>query len=129
MKITGPLETRAHPGSSHQWRLSEAAIDQLVRDLPGKPVRVDYKGEPVGMVLKAERVDDGVTVTLSVDDAAASTLGIGGDTFTFAPALHNPDSIPQPPAGDLVLGPEWKVREVGAIRVTPPKPERPVVFE
>lgn len=125
MVIDAVVQTRAHPVSAHQWYLTAEGIEQLVADLPGMLVQRNYQGEPVGKVLAAERLPDGVKVQIEVvDPQVAKTL----EGYVYGPALHNPDSRPQLPAGEYPMGRDWRAKTIGAVDPTP-KPEAPIVGE
>jgi hypothetical protein len=117
VEIEFEVATKAHPASQSQWVMTDGAINQLIDEAPGKLVKVNYQGEPVGVVVLARRDGDGLYVTLEVNDVVAEQLGAA----TIGPMLHCPtipanDPRVQPDAeGVLQMGTDWRVREFGAL--------------
>lgn len=124
-EIVAELATAAHPASAQQWRLTDAAINQLCDELPGKPVTVNYSGQPVGTVVRAQRGDGGVKITITVADPTIRQW-IEADKYAVGPALANPDAPPQWPAGEYLMDPAWHVQQVGIVP-REPREEPPIV--
>jgi hypothetical protein len=65
--IKTTLATESHPSADHPYTFSPECIDSLVEQANGLPVRVNFRGMPIGRVVDAERTTEGVSLTLDVD--------------------------------------------------------------
>lgn len=74
MSIQVKLATESHPASPVHYIFSPECLDRFAAQAKGMPVRVNFDGEPVGKVVGSERTDDGVSLTIDLQDEIAQRI-------------------------------------------------------